>query len=172
MLCLPNHFRSIAAVIGAGVVPLTAAVSASAAGPNGSATVPSAAPPPVTVELISRGTVDAPFEAESAGIELETERVIDVAVVRVTYPPGSTSGWHTHPGPTVVTATQGTFTHVLADCTRHSIAAGETFIEEGPQELGTLRNTGSTTAEIIITFFVPTGADPLTVPAPAPPCRR
>jgi quercetin dioxygenase-like cupin family protein len=155
-----------------GVVPLVAVASAGSAAPTPAETA-RAAPPPTIVELLSRGTVDKRFDAEGAGVELETDGPIDVAVVRVTYPPGATSGWHRHPGPTVVTATKGTFRHVIGKhCMRHTITAGETFVEKGPHELGVLRNVGDTEAEIIITFYAPVGADPLTIPARAPACSR
>lgn len=171
MARLQQHSRFLTAAVVTAAVPLVAAGSASSAASSGSASA-AAAPPPVVVELLSRGTVDKPFEAKARGIELETKSRMDVAVVRVTYPPGSTSGWHTHPGPTVVTATKGTFRHMMSDCSRRTIKAGDTFIEKGPREVGVLRNVGDTTAQIVITFFVPVGADPLTIPKPTPQCAR
>ena len=122
------------------------------------------------VELLSRGTVPKRFDAESAGIELEADRKIDVAVARVTYPTGSTSGWHTHPGPTVVTITKGTFTFVMEDCSRHKYVPGETFVEPGPRMVARLNNKKGEPGEIVVTFFAPVGADPLTIPKPAPAC--
>lgn len=171
MAHLPKHPRLVAAAVMTTLLPFVAAGSASSAAstPSNSA---ASAPPPVVVELLSRGTVNKPFESKVNGIEVEAKRPIDVAVVRVTYPPGATSGWHTHPGPTVVTATTGTFRHIMSDCSRTRVDAGETFVENGTGEVGQLRNIGDTTAQIVITFFVPVGADPLTIPQPAPACSR
>jgi hypothetical protein len=124
------------------------------------------------VELLSRGTTAEAFELESSGIEVEAERRIDVAVVRVTFPTGSTSGWHRHPGPTLVTVTKGNFTFVSDDCVRRMYGPGQTFVEEGGPEVGRLNNWVGAPGKIIITFLAPQGAEPLTIPAPAPACAR
>ena len=154
---------SLAALTGAGAVS-TAASTGPAARPD---------PPPTVAELLSRGTTAKAFDAESSGIELEADRKIDVAVVRVTYPTGSTSGWHRHPGPTVVTVVEGTFTFVSDDCRRRRLAPGDTFVENGGvREVGRLNNWSGAPGEIVVTFFAPQGADPLTIPAPAPECAR
>jgi quercetin dioxygenase-like cupin family protein len=158
------HGRRIAAVFVAGVIPLVAVGSASSAA---SSRVGTAAPTLPVVELLSRGTVTNPVEAEARGIELETERPIDVVTAHLTFEPGSSIGWHTHPGPTVVTVIAGSLTTVQRDCTSETYETGDTFIEEGPQR-HLARNAGSSTAETIVTFFVPVGADPLSIPASAP----
>ena len=168
MAHLPNHRRIITAAVLTALVPLVAAGSASSAASTGAATAAAPAPPPV-VELLARGTVAKPFEAHVRGIELETERPIDVVNVHITWEPGSMVNWHTHPGPTVVTVTAGTLTVRQRDCSRHTYTVGETFVEPGPKR-HLARNAGDTTAETIVTFFVPVGADPLTIPATAPAC--
>jgi quercetin dioxygenase-like cupin family protein len=130
-----------------------------------------AAPPSFVVELLSRGTTAKAFDAESAGIELEADHKIDVATARVTLPTGSTSGWHSHPGPTVVTVTKGILTFISHDCVRHRLMPGDTFVENGgPHHVGRLNNWYGAPGEITVTFFAPPGADPLTIPAPAPAC--
>jgi hypothetical protein len=165
MIHSPTRRRSsVAALLVAGLVPLGVAASATSASSDDSVT---SGPQGFTVELLSRGTIDEPFEVETKGIELEAERPIDVAVARVTLEPGGTSGWHVHPGPAVVTITSGELTHIDKHCARESFQTGQTYIERGRRDLGTVLNTGATTTEVIVTFFVPTGAE-LTVPRPAP----
>jgi hypothetical protein len=124
------------------------------------------------VELLSRGTTEGRFDAEFAGIELEADHKIDVAVARVSYPTGSTSGWHTHPGPTAVTITKGTFTFKTDDCSTQRFGPGETFVEPGPRMVARLNNWKGKPGEIVVTFFAPVGADPLTIPMPAPACAN
>jgi quercetin dioxygenase-like cupin family protein len=150
------------------LVPLVAATSTSSASIRSDA-APAAAPP--VVELLSRGTVAEPFEAEAHGIELEAERPIDVAVAHLTFAPGASTGWHRHPGPTVVTVTTGELTVTSRHCKQHTYGAGETFVEEGPRRHIAV-NTADSTTETIVTFFVPTGAPALTIPASAPRCAR
>ena len=129
---------------------------------------PAAAPPP-TVELLSRGAVAKPFEAEANGIELETKRRIDVAVAHLTFQPGSSTGWHRHPGPTVVTVTAGELTITDRKCRSQVFEAGDAFVEEGPPRHIAV-NTGDTVTETFVTFFVPRGAAALSIPASAPSC--
>ena len=161
--------RSIAMVLATVLVPLAVAASASSAA---SQPPTSTGPEGLTVKLLSRGTLEAPVEVETKGIELETERSVDVAVARVTIEPGGTSGWHIHPGPTVVTVTAGELTHTHnADCEQETFTAGQTYIEEGPHDLGTVHNTGDTDLVAVVTFFVPTGAE-LLLPRPAPRCSH
>ena len=126
------------------------------------------APPPV-VELLSRGTVAKPFEAQARGIELETNRRIDVAVAHLTFEPGSSTGWHRHPGPTVVTITTGELTITDRKCDSRTFEEGDTFVEEGPPRHIAV-NTGDSTTETIVTFFVPAGAPALSIPTSAPGC--
>ncbi|MBA2443777.1 MAG: cupin domain-containing protein [Nocardioidaceae bacterium] len=109
------------------------------------------------------------FDAEASGIELETDRPIDVVTAHLTFEPGSTTGWHRHPGPTVVTITAGTLAVRHRDCSRQTYRVGDTFVEKGPWR-HLARNTGDETAETIVTFFVPTGADALSTPATTPAC--
>ena len=146
-------------------MPLQALATAPHDHPMVSATAPS----PV-VELLSRGSVAKPFEAEAHGIELEAERRIDVAVAHLTFAPGANTGWHKHPGPTVVTITSGELTVTDHHCDTRTFEAGDTFVEEGPPRHMAL-NTGDTTTETIVTFFVPRGAA-LTIPVEAPRCAR
>jgi hypothetical protein len=38
---------------------------------------------------------------------IDTKGATDVYVVRVTFPPGGSTGWHTHPGPSLITVVAG-----------------------------------------------------------------
>lgn len=86
-----------------------------------------------------------PFEIESSDVEVEAEEDTDVAVVGVAFAVGGTSGWHSHPGPTIAT---GSFTFYTEDCEPLAYGAGDTFVEEGPDEVGMLTTTGSTPGQI------------------------
>jgi quercetin dioxygenase-like cupin family protein len=113
--------------------------------------------------------VATPFVASAHGIVLAAARRMDVAVARVTLQPGASSGWHRHPGPTVVTVTEGQFTVTIGNCRAHTYRVGETFVEPGPaRHVGD--NKGTTTTRIVVTFFMPHGAPDLNIPAPAPRC--
>ena len=126
-----------------------------------------AAPAPA-VQLLSRGAVAQPFNAEARGIEFSAKRRMDVAVAHLTFQPGSSTGWHRHPGPTVVTITTGELTVTDDRCRSRTYRTGDTFVEVGPPRHVAV-NTADTTTETIVTFFLPTGAA-LSIPASAPRC--
>jgi quercetin dioxygenase-like cupin family protein len=109
------------------------------------------------------------LDAKAHGIELSAKRRIDVAVAHLTFQPGSSTGWHRHPGPTVVTITTGELTVTDGKCRSRTYQAGETFVEEGPPRHVAV-NTADTATETIVTFFVPRGAPALSTPASAPKC--
>jgi len=164
-----NSRRITAVALVAVLAPLAGSSWRSSAASSGSESHAAVAAP--VVELLSRGTVAEPFEAKAHGIELEAERPIDVAVAHLTFAPGASTGWHKHPGPTVVTVTVGELTVTSRRCERRTYEAGETFVEKGPRRHRAV-NTGTGTTESIVTFFVPAGAEALTMPTPAPPCAR
>jgi quercetin dioxygenase-like cupin family protein len=166
-----NRRHLIASALLTGLLPLLAAGSVALAASAGPVS-PNSEPHGITITLLSRGTVAQPFQVQAVGIELEASRVIDVATVRVDFQPGGTTGWHVHPGPVAATVVAGNVTLIADDCTHHTYTAGQTFIEKGPRDLHKAIATGGSNAEVVATFFVPTGANPLLVPVPAPACAR
>jgi quercetin dioxygenase-like cupin family protein len=165
-----NHSRLFSATALTALVPLVAlgpAHSASSAGSTDAGSA-KAAPPPV-VELLSRGAIAKPFEAKAHGIEVEAKRRIDVATAHLTFAPGGSTGWHRHPGPTVVTVTAGELTTTDRFCKSKVYEAGQTFVEQGPRRHVAV-NTADTTTQVIVTFFVPRGAKLLLTPASPPAC--
>ena len=80
----------------------------------GNALATPASPPPVVTAETARGPlVDRPLDvnwkfAPESKVKLQTQGPIEVAVQRVVVQPGGTLGWHSHPGPTLVTILSGT----------------------------------------------------------------
>ena len=155
--------------LGAAVAVLTLAlVAALIALPRDRAT---ATPPSgIAAELLARGTVARADHVHVAGIKLATRGPIDVATVHVTFQPGGSTGWHTHPGPALVTVKTGQLTlHRAKSCRTRTFAAGQTFLEYGPHDVNLTGNETGAVTETLVTFLVPVGA-PLTVDASAPHC--
>lgn len=115
---------------------------------------------------LGRGTLRDQVKVKVDGIELEVEKPADVVTQAVTFQPGGTSGWHTHPGPVVVTVKSGGFVVYDQDCTRRSYGAGDVFVEE-PGGPVLVRNETGGVSEALATFLVPSGAV-LRGDAPAP----
>ena len=171
MIHKPRRRRFIAYALLTGLFPLITASSIAGAAPT-EPTTTNSGPHGATVTLLSRGTMAKPFEVESADIEVEADRIIDVAVIQVTFEPGGATGWHVHHGPVLVTVTAGKVTHIKRNCKRHTYTVGQSFTENGPRDLTNVRNLGKVPATVVGTFLVPTGANPLTPPAPAPRCAK
>jgi quercetin dioxygenase-like cupin family protein len=93
---------------------------------------------------------------------LKTHGQSDVYVVDNKFAPGGRTGWHSHPGPSLILVTSGTVTNYEASdptCTGHAYTAGMGFIDAGGDDVHMLRNESSTTpAETIAVQFLPTGA--------------
>ena len=129
----------------------------------------SATPPSgTTTELVARSTFTSGYAVNVDGIKVKIKGPVDVAVVHVTFQPGGTLGWHSHPGATFVMVKTGTVTRVNADgCTSENVSAGQGFFED-PNAVHVALNKTSEPAETYVTFIVPVGA-PLRIDEPAPP---
>jgi hypothetical protein len=108
--------------------------------------------------------VDVPVVACSAATSC------DIVHQKVTYIPGGSSGWHSHPGVVLVVITAGSVTRYLTDCTKTTYTVGQAFLELGRDQIIYVKNEGSTSAEVLATLIVPAGtanAD-LRIDQPAP----
>ena len=75
--------------------------------------------------------------------------------------PGGTSGWHTHPGHSLITVTAGTVTAYEGhdpSCTPKVYTTGMTFVDEGGDHVHVLRNEGTVEARTITVQLIPAGA--------------
>jgi hypothetical protein len=117
------------------------------------------------------GEIDANAETESWELELKVTGLTDVHAVRNTFQPdpdgsgplaGGHSGWHTHPGPSLITVTQGMIWAYRSDdptCTPQVYSAGMGFLDQGSGHVHLLRNEGSVPAMTVAVQLLPAGAD-------------
>lgn len=85
----------------------------------------------------------------------------DVYVVRNTWPVGAHSGWHTHPGPSLITVISGELTVYDADdptCTPTVYHASESFTDVGCGDVHLIRNEGTVCAVNMVVQIVPADA--------------
>jgi quercetin dioxygenase-like cupin family protein len=85
----------------------------------------------------------------------------DVYVSRHTFPVGAHTGWHTHPGPSLITVVAGALTVYEADnptCTPTVYHAGESFTDLGCGDVHLVRNEGTVCAVDVAVQIVPLGA--------------
>jgi hypothetical protein len=142
-----------AAAAAAALVALAAFVAITRAeGPTG-----------VTPTILARGAYGS-FNVRSdpqgtiANFRAHSTEPIDIIVRQHDYAVGSTTGWHSHPGPVFITVTQGTLTYYESDdptCTRHIVTAGQGFVDNGEGHV--VRNESGEFAQDISVITAPVG---------------
>lgn len=114
------------------------------------------------------GTGNRPFTAEQDGIRLSARGATDVTTFDLTYPPGSFSGWHSHPGIVVAVVRSGEVVR-QSGCRRERFGTGDAFTEVGAHHVS---NPSTTVPAVLsITRIYPaSGAATPRVDEPAPTC--
>ena len=108
------------------------------------------------------------MKAKNDRIKLQVRRDTDVRSFTLTYPVGSTSGWHEHPGIVVAVVRSG-LVEQRVGCRRHTFGPDEAFTESS---LHKVTNIGKVPAVLEITQFYPAGiaVPDLRLDRPAPRC--
>jgi quercetin dioxygenase-like cupin family protein len=113
---------------------------------------------------------DIPVESIARAVRPDGGRVF---VQHLTLGPGQKSGWHTHPGPAIVTVVSGDLTlqeSVGSKCKSQTASAGEGFVNAG----GTVHQAtaGASGADTWAVYILPPDAhavrDPVSGSLPAP----
>ena len=113
----------------------------------------------ISAPVHARGTHAELLNVHSkAGVKLKTRSSVDFVTQQIVIAPGGTTGWHSHPGPVLVTIKSGEMTLVYADdtsCQGRIYKAGESFVDRGDEIVHTALNRGSVNLEFWGTYFVP-----------------
>jgi Cupin domain len=141
-------------------------------------TMAARAEPPVgvTPNVIGRATYNA-FKLQSdprvLEFSAEAKRPVDIVVRTHDYAPGSSTGWHSHPGPVFITVLEGQVTFYERDdptCTPKVVSKGEGYVDTGHGHIG--RNESGAPAKDVTVIFAPVGQSFRgELPAPAPQCK-
>lgn len=133
-------------VLGASIVAASLALAgvAAATGSTGS----------VVSQVIGAGSVPN-------GVGFAATPGTNTVVASFTFGANSSTGWHTHPGKTLVTVKSGTFTVYHArDCEPMVYGPGDAFVEL-PSTVHVGRNETGSVVELGVVFFgVPIGGSP------------
>lgn len=81
----------------------------------------------------------------------------DVFQVKTVVLPGNDSGWHSHPGPSVVLVKQGTATIYESDdptCSGVTYPAGSGFIDKGGSHVHLVQNASPTDTLVVVAFQI------------------
>ncbi|MCW2803803.1 MAG: hypothetical protein QOF52_845 [Propionibacteriaceae bacterium] len=144
-------------------------LGASMAASGASATPPSSPAPAASESVV--GVLEGPARARADGIKLKVRRDTAVRSVKLTYPVGSFSGWHQHPGIVIAVVESGTVQRKVG-CKSETFKAGDAFTEVAPHFV---RNVGKVPAVLRITQLYPasiTDLSELREDRPAPTCRK
>jgi quercetin dioxygenase-like cupin family protein len=90
----------------------------------------------------------------------KTKGSSDVYVQTNTWAPGGSTGWHTHPGHSLITVTAGTVTSYEGDdpdCKPHTYTVGTGFVDPGGGHVHIVRNEGDVPAQTIAVQLIPAG---------------
>jgi len=153
-------------MIAAAAAMITLAASATAAATTAAATPPT----PLASQLLVRGAAGE-FRLADRDMRffLGAGESTDIALVRATVQPGASTGWHTHEGQSMVLVEKGVLTSKEArhrKCLTNSFAAGKGF--EHPEGAHNFINNGPGELVFYVTYFLPAGAAPTPIVAPAP----
>jgi hypothetical protein len=91
----------------------------------------------------------------------QTKGPSDLYVQNNLWVPGGSTGWHTHPGHSLIIVTAGTVTAYDGDdpsCTPKTYTAGMGFVDAGGDHVHLLRNENSVEARTVAVQLIPAGA--------------
>jgi quercetin dioxygenase-like cupin family protein len=116
--------------------------------------------------------IDVKTRTGTHKVKIDTRGSSDVYIVTNVVKSGGHSGWHTHPGPSLVTVQSGTATYYDGDdptCTPHVVQAGEGFVDEGGGHVHLIQNQGVVDLQLIAFQIIPEHATRrIDSPAPSP----
>ncbi len=108
--------------------------------------------------------------ADSWQARLKTQGLSDVYVQNNTWAPGGSTGWHTHPGHSLILVTEGAVTAYEGhdpSCGARVYSAGTGFVDAGGDHVHLLRNEGTVPAKTIAVQLIPANATRrIDMPAP------
>jgi quercetin dioxygenase-like cupin family protein len=91
-------------------------------------------------------------------LQLMTEGApTEVEIQDLALAPGGYGGWHSHPGPVIVTVTAGTVSNYYSDCVRQDYPAGSAFIIPGGVVHNERNESTTETLRLADAFLLPAG---------------
>jgi quercetin dioxygenase-like cupin family protein len=127
-------------------------------------------PTGVHLTPLSDATITGRVHATGAGARLDTKGSEQVLVTAITVDPGGSFGWHSHPGPVLVTVSKGTLALYHAEhrhCMRMPFSAGQGFVETGGM-VHVARNETDSPVELNATFLARPGTKDFLIPEAQP----
>jgi hypothetical protein len=118
----------------------------------------------ISAPVQARGTLgptDGPnlVVNSKTGVHLKAKGSTNIVTQQITIGPGGHTGWHSHPGPVLVTVKEGTLRLIYATdsaCNGTDYPAGSSFVDRGDEVIHIARNMSvSNNVVLWATYFVP-----------------
>jgi len=112
---------------------------------------------------VGNGTVPPNF-AHTGKVWLSVQKskgLSDMYVQSNVWQPGGSTGWHTHPGHSLIVVTEGAVTEYEGNdpsCTPHVYTVGMGFVDPGGNHVHILRNEGTVEASTLAVQLIPADA--------------
>ena len=108
-----------------------------------------------------------------SGVHVKTQGSVDLVTQELTFAPGGHPGWHSHPGPVLVTVKAGSLRLIYADdetCLGTVYEAGDSFVDRGDERVHIARASPFDGMVLWATYFVPgtAGTTPFRIDEPDP----
>ena len=139
-----SKIRWAVALGGAAVLTISIGLAAALASPSSGT---------ITPVIIATGSMPT-------GMGLAVHPGTNTIVGQYTFGPHSSTGWHSHPGKTLVVVRSGTFTVYHDNCQAHTYGPGDAFVELPPSvHIGRNETDGNVQLGVVY-FDVPIGGSP------------
>ena len=113
------------------------------------------------------GEIDVHSKSDDQSVRIKTKGLSNVYVVRNVLQPGGHTGWHSHPGPSIISVVSGEATEYHDDDPDGIVhEAGTAFVDDG-EHVHIVVNEGNVPLELIAFQILPDGA-PRRIDEPAP----
>jgi hypothetical protein len=114
----------------------------------------------ISAPVHARGTLGPDQLVNSkSGVHVKTKGSADLVSQQIIIAGAGTTGWHSHPGPVLVTVKRGALRLIYANdssCTGTVYSAGQSFIDRGDSVVHVARNESLLSeVELWATYFVP-----------------
>lgn len=93
-----------------------------------------------------------------SGVHVKTKGSVDLVTQEIRIAPGGHTGWHSHPGPVLVTVKAGSVQLIYADdasCQGTVYEAGDSFVDRGDETVHIARASPFAETVLWATYFVP-----------------
>jgi quercetin dioxygenase-like cupin family protein len=146
---LRSKKKWIAATAGVAVIGTVVAAVALGSPPSG-----------IVVTTLVTANFDETVQINSDRVKFQTKDATDVRIQKLVFSPGGSTGWHHHPGLSMVTVESGAITLTKADCSSKTYGPGlpnGAVFAQGSDEV---EQATSTSGATVYAIFVAPSADP------------